>query len=233
MAKSMRVVFLVLLTLLIALSMSACDSGGGLPTTATPRPTATTEAVQPHRLRPLATPTEEAANTEQPTEQAEVPTAIPTQDFGITYTAYTGKGGDWSVDYPSDWQVTEQDPNVQFAEPSHSAIIQVTSSDMDPSNTNLDLVQLASQQFANTFGDSSKEQDRELQTDGSYRIDFTFNADNTDWDGQVFVEGRQSKLYMLLLATSHAQAQSDLYNSIFTHVIDSYTLPEIDTTPTP
>jgi hypothetical protein len=129
--------------------------------------------------------------------------------------------------------VNEQDPNVQFIEPSQSAFIQVTTSTMDPSNTNEDLVQLASEKFAESFGDSYKEQGREVQNDGSYRLDFTFSADDAQWDGQVFVEGRRSKLYMLLLATSQAQSQADLYNSIFSHVIDSYTLPSPDTTPTP
>jgi hypothetical protein len=150
---------------------------------------------------------------------------VPTQDFGVTYRSYTGKSGNWGIDYPSDWQVSEQDPNVQFIEPSQAAFIQVTTSAMDPSKTNQDLAQIASDQFAQAFGASYKEQDREVQNDGSYRIDFTFNASDADWAGQVFVEGRQSNLYMLLLATSQAQAQSDLYNSIFTHVIDSYTLP--------
>ncbi len=226
MLKSIRVIVLGFLAFAALLALGACDAGGSSTPTAVPRPTATTEAVQPHRLRPVATPTVAVALA-QPTvdTQVQAPTAIPTQDFGVTYTGYTGKSGTWSIDYPNTWQVSEQDPNVQFIEPSQSAFIQVTTSAMDPSKTNLDLAQIASDQFAQAFGASYKEQDREMQNDGSYRVDFTFNADDADWAGQVFVEGRQSNLYMLLLATTQAQAQSDLYNSVFTHVIDSYTLP--------
>jgi hypothetical protein len=226
MVKSIRVIVLALLAFAALLALGACDSGGSSTPAAVPRPTATTEAVQPHRLRPVATPTADVANP-QPTvdTQAQAPTAVPTQDFGITYTNYTGKSGTWSIDYPNTWQVLEQDPNVQFVEPKQAAFIQVTTSPMDPSKTNKDLAQIASDQFALAFGASYKEQNRELQNDGSYRVDFTFNPGDADWAGQVFVEGRQSNLYMLLLATSQAQAQSDLYQSIFTHVIDSYILP--------
>jgi len=224
--KSIRVIVLALVVFAALPALAACDSGGSSTPTAVPRPTATTEPVQPHRLRPLATPTAEAANP-QPTvdTQVQAPTAVPTQDFGITYTNYTGKTNNWSIDYPSTWQILEQDPNVQFVEPKQAAFIQVTTSPMDPSKTNKDLAQIASDQFALAFGASYKEQDRELQNDGSYRVDFTFYPGDGEWAGQVFVEGRQSNLYMLLLATSQAEVQSDLYQSIFTHVIDSYTLP--------
>jgi hypothetical protein len=230
MAKSIRAFLLALAASVALFTLTACDMPGAAatPTPATTRPTATTEAVKPHTLRPRATPTDIVVVNEEPTEEVQVeePTAEPDQDFGIVYATYTGKNGDWSVDYPDDWQVSEDDPNVQFIEPAGEAFIQVTSSEMDSSNTNEDLVQIAGEQLAQAFGPTYLEQGREKQSDGSYRIDFTFTADNADWVAQTFVEGRQSNLYMLFLATSQAEEQSDKYTSIFTHVIDSYVLPE-------
>jgi hypothetical protein len=230
MVKAIRIAVLALLAITGLLVMAACDTGSpAVPTAAPARPTATTEPVDSHRLRPRATPTtEEVASTVEPTQdiQVDVPTAVPTVDFGISYATYKSKGGDWSIDYPNDWQVSEQDPNVQFVEPSEQAFVQVTSSTMDPSNTNEDLVKIASDQLKQAFGDTYVEQGQEKQNDGSYRIDFTFTADDAEWAGQTFVEGRQSNLYMLFLATSKAQEESDKYNAIFNHVIDSYTLPD-------
>lgn len=231
MIKSMRVIILVLVALAGLVAMAACDSGGGpAAPTASVRPTATTEPIEPHRLRPRATPspTVEVANaTEQPTQevQAAEPTPEPTVDFGITYTNYKGKLGNWSIDYPDGWKLVEDDPNTQFLEPSEEAIIQVTASVMDPKNTNEDLVKLASDNLRQSFGESYVESNQEKQNDGSYRIDFTFNLGGVDYSGQTFVEGRQSILYMLFLATTQAAADSDKYYEIFNHAISSYVLP--------
>ncbi len=97
---------------------------------------------------------------------------------------------------------------------------------MDPGKTNEDLVKIASDQLKAGFGETYLELAREQQSDGSYRIDFTFNIAGIDWSGQTFVEGRQSNLYMLFLATPQAQSQSEKYIAIFNHVLSSYVLPE-------
>ncbi|MEO8287907.1 MAG: hypothetical protein ABI670_15875 [Chloroflexota bacterium] len=281
MDKPVRGAILALIAVLTMLSLAACDSGGGpvIPTAAPARPTATTEAVNPHRLRPRATPTTEEIAVEDPTVEvvadqptaeviADEPTAEviadePTPDVvveeptaevvadeptpevvvdeptaevvadeptpadaDVVYETYFGKQGDWSLDYPNDWQLTEDDPNTQFLEPSGEAFMQITSSAMDSTNTNEDLVKLASDQFKESFGDTYEETGQEKQNDGSYRIDFSFTLEGVKWVGQTFVEGRQSQLYMLLLATSAAEEQSDRYDAIFNHVISSYTLPD-------
>ncbi len=94
MMKSIQVIFFALAALAALFTLAACDSGGAPATpVVSTRPTATTEAIQPHRLRPRATPTvEEASINEQPTEvaQAENPTPESTVDSGVTYTTYKG-----------------------------------------------------------------------------------------------------------------------------------------------
>lgn len=227
----MKFVLAVTFVLLVLLVLAGCDSGGAPDTPGVvTRPTATTEPVQPHRLRPRDTPTVEEATTNEEstpdTQAEEAPTDVPPVDFGITYTHYEGKSGDWSIDYPEGWKLVEEDPNTQFIEPSEEALIQVTASAMNPSNTNDDLVKLASDNLRQSFGESYVESNREQQNDGSYRIDFTFNIGGADYLGQTFVEGRQSRLYMLFFATIQSAKDSDRYYEIFSHAIDSYVLPE-------
>lgn len=180
------------------------------------------------RSRATATPVEEPTEViEEPTEIIEEPTEVieePTAGIDGDYSLYEGPEGGWSIEYPSDWEVSEDPPNYQFLEQSGEAFIQVTYSEGTSGMSHEELAQGVSDQFAKSF-DNYVETAMTEQDDGSYRIDFKFSASGIDWDAQVFVEGRNDQLYMLLLATTEDAYQAATYEDIITYVISSYSVP--------
>ena len=156
----------------------------------------------------------------------------PTPEGEITqYTVYEGPQGDWSLEYPSDWQVNVEEPNYQFSNDLGDAFVQETYSPVDSTTTNEDMVQVASEQFQANFKNYI-ENGQVKQSDGSYRIDFKFDVPDdtggnttTQWDAQAFVETHQGHLYMLMLATTQDAYEAGTYDDIISHVIDSYTVP--------
>lgn len=186
--------------------------------TATPRKKATPTPVD----EPTEIIEEATATLEEPTEVVDQPTAVP---YTGDYTLYEGPEGGWSVEYPSEWQVTEDPPNYQFLDKDGTGFIQVTYSAGISGMTHEELANIASDQFSKSF-DSYEEQGLEEQSDGSYRIDFLFKVDGQQWDAQAFVEGRNDGLYMLLLAFTEEEYQAGKYDDIINHVISSYTVPK-------
>lgn len=192
----------------------------------TPTPEDLDEPTATRKPRSTATATE---IVEEPTEIIEEPTEVieePTQTGGdVEYTYYEAPEGGWSLDYPSDWEVNVEAPNYQFLEKSGEAFIQVTYSEGTSGMSHEELAQGVSDQFAKSF-DNYVESGMTEQSDGSYRIDFKFSASGIDWDAQVFVEGRNDQLYMLLLATTEDAYQAGTYEDIIAHVISSYSVPK-------
>ena len=240
-----------------AFMLTAC--GSDAPTAAPARPTATVEAVRPHPTRPprptatlvvvfdteTPTPSDNGFfnNTPTPSDNGffnDTPTPsdnggffnnTPTSEGNTTqYTVYEPTGGDWSLEYPSDWQVNVNEPNYQFSNALGDAFIQETYSVLDSTATNEDMVKVASEQFQANF-ENYIESDQVQQNDGSYRIDFKFDvpddtgASTTQWDAQAFVETHNQHLYMLMLATTQDAYLAGTYDDIISHIIDSYTVP--------
>jgi hypothetical protein len=173
------------------------------------------------------TPTPEVIVENTPTVEVFVEdTPTPEESIGddgnVYYELYEADEGGWSIEYPDTWQVNEAPPNIQFLEPNGEAFIQVTYSPVDEASTNEDLATLTSEQFAQTFGESYVEVNREEQADGSYRLDFGFEVSGIPWVAQVFVEQRGDGVYLLMLATSKSETRSDYYDAIFDYVIQSY-----------
>lgn len=242
---SIRLVLMLVLACGAAFMLTAC--GSDAPTAAPARPTATVEAVRPHPTRPpRPTPTQLVVfDTETPTPSGsgffdDTPTPsdnggffnnTPTPADNTTeYTVYKPTGGDWSLEYPSDWLVKVNEPNYQFSNAPGDAFIQETYSLLDSASTNDDMVKVASEQFQANFVNYI-ESDQVKQNDGSYRIDFKFDvsddtgANTTQWDAQAFIETRRQHLYMLMLATTQDAYLAGTYDDIISHVIDSYTVP--------
>jgi hypothetical protein len=192
--------------------------------TATPRQRATSTPVEePTEIieEPTEVIEEPTEVIEEPTEIVEEPTAVVSGD----YTYYEAPEGGWTIEYPTGWMVNEAPPNYQFLEPNGEAFIQVTYSVGTSGMTHEELAQSVSDQFSKSF-DDYVESGMEEQSDGSYRIDFKFSVNGIDWDAQVFVEGRNDQLYMLLLATTEEAFQAGTYDDIITYVIGSYTVPK-------
>ncbi|MEO5951317.1 MAG: hypothetical protein ABIQ44_02510, partial [Chloroflexia bacterium] len=213
-------------------------------------PTATLEEFFPQDptevvSEPTATPRKKATPTpvEAPTEIIDVPTEIidvPTEIIDVPtsviedrtpvaytgdYTLYEGPEGGWSVEYPSEWKVTEDPPNYQFLDNAGTGFIQVTYSAGISGMTHEELATLASDQFSKSF-DNYEEQGLKEQSDGSYRLDFLFTIDGQKWDAQAFVEGRNDNLYMLMLAFTEEEYLAGKYDDIINHVIKTYTVPK-------
>lgn len=230
--------------------LAACNATGTSPTDPTAgRPTATAEPVRPRatstpRIKedPTSTPVEEDEPTATPEEEDEPTPTVrvratptteeeptpeegePTQVSAGGFVRYDGPEGDWSIEYPEDWQVIESPPNYQFLETTGEAFVQLTYTAGGGQISNEELADIATAQFESSFENYS-EYNREVQSDDSVRIDFTFSAGGIDWDAQVFIEGRQGDLYMLLLATTEDAFQAGTYQKTIDYMIGSYELP--------
>jgi hypothetical protein len=231
---NLRFLFAPVLFCVAVLVLTAC--GSEAPTATPARPTATVEAVRPHPTRPpRPTPTEVvvfALDTPTPFDfntGFEDDTPTPVLDF-TDYATYQAPEGNWSLEYPSDWDVNVDVPNYQFSNAIGDAFVQETYSELDSTMASEDLAQLASEQFDANF-ENYIESDQVEQKDGSYRIDFKFDVsdgtggDTIQWDAQAFVESHQKHLYMLMLATTQDAYLEGTYDAIIGHIIESYKVP--------
>jgi hypothetical protein len=169
------------------------------------------------------------SNTPTPDEGGGFFDDTPTPGVDSTeYTLYQAPEGGWSLEYPSDWTVDVEEPNYQFSNAEGDAFVQETYAPLDSSMANEDLAQIASEQFQDNF-ENYVESGQVEQSDGSYRIDFKFDAsdgaDTVQWDAQAFVEAHQQHVYMLMLATTEDAYEAGTYDEIIGHIIDSYRVP--------
>ncbi|GIV98133.1 MAG: hypothetical protein KatS3mg057_2790 [Herpetosiphonaceae bacterium] len=154
------------------------------------------------------------------------PAAEPTTVRGpvgseVVFNTYHASEGDYTIDYPEDWTVNEEPPNVQFLAPNEEALVQVTYSDIGGTLSQDQLVDIASESLADGFGDGYVEEDRVPQADGSTRIDFRIE-EQTELTGSVWVEQHGTKLYMLLMMVE--TTKSSEYTDIFNHILSSYSI---------
>ncbi|MEA2573254.1 MAG: hypothetical protein QOH93_552 [Chloroflexia bacterium] len=222
---------LVLVALVALFTLAAC---GDTPAPATPAPTNTTGSVNPTRTprptrttvaaKPTSTPKARATNTR--TARA---TSTPKSEANGDWKTYTASEGGWSIDYPSDWTVNEVAPNVQFFAPSNDAFVQVTYADVGATLDPDQLVEIASTQLAGSFT-GYKETARDKQPDGSTRLSFTFDQQGTTFDGTAFIEQRGTGLYILMFISE--PNATDKYSDTFSQILDSYIVPDGDTTTT-
>ena len=217
---------LALVSLLALFVLAAC---GDTPAPAnTPAPTNTTSSeARPTNTRTVrATRTPVAKPTNTRTARA---TSTPKSTTGGDWKTYSSSEGNWSIDYPSDWTVNEAlAPNVQFFAPTNDAFVQVTYADVGARLDPAELVEIASTQLGNSFT-GFEETGREEQSDGSTRLDFTFEQQGTAFVGSAFIEQRGTGLYMLMFI-SEPDATTK-YEDTFAEILASYTVPSGDEEP--
>ncbi|HEY0069546.1 MAG TPA: DUF4352 domain-containing protein [Chloroflexia bacterium] len=227
-AKYLGLVFVALIALL---TLAAC---GGTPA---PAPTNTTGSgnanpTNTRVVRATRTPAVKPTNTRavKPTNTRTVrATNTPESESNGDWKTYSSTEGNWSIDYPSDWTVNEDlAPNVQFFAPTNDAFVQVTYADIGARVDADQLVEIASTQLGNSFT-GFQETGREKQSDGSTRLDFTFEQQGAEFDGKAFIEQRGTGLYILMFISEPSATST--YEDTFIQMLDSYSTPGDDSTP--
>lgn len=215
MKRLAKYLVLAVLAVLASMALSACGDSPAAPANTATLPTRTVSQ---------ATSTVVVAVPTGTTMVAGNPTSGSLGDTGnVTYKTYTGKTGNWSIDYPSTWTVNETGPTTQFLGPKQETFSQVTYSDVGGKLDTATLVKIASDNLKASFGDSYVESKQEKQADGSTRIDFTFNQGTQKYAGYAFVEQRGTGLYLLMLIANPTDAAK--YDPIFSHIVSTYVLP--------
>lgn len=229
---------LVLVALLALFTLAAC---GDTPAPAsTPAATSTTGSrdanpTNTRTVRATRTPAARATNTRaaRPTNTRTArATPTPVSEDSGDWRTYESSEGNWSIDYPADWTVNEDlAPNVQFFAPTNDAFVQVTYADVGARLDPDQLVEIASTQLGSSFTGYT-ETGREEQSDGSTRLDFTFEQQGTEFDGKAFIEQRGTGLYILMFISEPDATTA--YEDTFVQILESYSTPSDDgSDPTP